>query len=75
MAGGFVKKKKMQEESGLGLYSRAGEGRDANDNARKNNEIIKGKRGKKHIKRRRRRRLEDSDKGGRGGRAKTNKNK
>lgn len=65
----------MQEESGLGLYSRAGEGRDANDNARKNNEIIKGKRGKKHIKRRRRRRLEDSDKGGRGGRAKTNKNK
>lgn len=74
MAGGFVKKK-MQEESGLGLYSRAGEGRDANDNARKNNEIIKGKRGKKHIKRRRRRRLEDSDKGGRGGRAKTNTNK
>lgn len=74
MAGGFVKKK-MQEESGLGLYSRAGEGRDANDNARKNNEIIKGKRGKKHIKRRRRSRLEDSDKGGRGGRAKTNTNK
>lgn len=65
----------MQEESGLGLYSRAGEGRDANDNARKNNEIIKGKRGKKHIKRRQRRRLEDSDKGGRGGRAKTNTNK
>lgn len=35
------KQKQKNGESGLGLYSRGGGGRDANDKARKNNEIIK----------------------------------